>query len=84
MKIIDIKKLGTGETRTDGRYPSRIGCTVELEFEPSIGECMYLIYLKDNVGNDKSGILRTSLVQNIERNGQQLIVTTLNSIFILE
>ena len=81
MKIIDIKHIGTNETRTDGRYPLRIGSEAKFCSNPCIGECMYLVYIKDNQGNYKGGRLRTSMVQNIERKEHQIVVSTLNSIY---
>ena len=82
MQIIDIKHVSTGETRTDGRYTGRIGSEVEFCSEaPCIGLCMFLSYVKDNQGNPKSGILRTSIVRDVERTEDALIVTTMNSIY---
>lgn len=84
MKILDIKSTETYETRTDGRYPLRIGSTVEFYLSPSIGNCMLLAYTHDNLGNPKSGYLRTSIVTNIDETKYEVIVTTRNSIYYLE
>ena len=81
MKIIDIKHKATGETRTDGRYPLRIGSEVKFYTEPCVGNVMLLLYIKDNQGNAKDGILRTSGVELIERKENEMIVTTNNSIY---
>jgi len=35
MIIKDIQHIKTGETRTDGRYPLRIGCTIRIEMATS-------------------------------------------------
>ena len=43
MKIKNITYVETNETRTDGRYPIRIGSEVNFAFyEPTIGNVMYL------------------------------------------
>lgn len=84
MKIADIKHRVTKETRTDGRYPLRIGSEVEFYRRPCEGECMLLLYITDNKGNPKDGILRTSTVQSIERSVSGIAVTTRNSIYCFE
>ena len=84
MKIIDIKSVETNETRTDGRYPLRIGSTVEFYLTPSPGSCMLLAYTHDNLGNPKWGYLRTSTVTDIDETENEVIVTTRNSIYYLE
>lgn len=45
---------------------------------------MFLSYITDNKGNQKDGILRTSAVQNIDRKGDQITVTTKNSVYCFE
>ena len=84
MKITDIVHADTGKTRTDGRYPQRIGSTVEFYAPPVIGQCMYLFYVADNEGNPKDGYLRTSIVQNIIEVGTVIAVYTLNSVYYFE
>lgn len=84
MKIKDIKYVGTNETRTDGRYPLRIGSTVDFYMKPDIGYPMFLSYITDNQGNAKEGILRTSLVENISETNTEIIIKTLNSIYYFE
>lgn len=86
MKIKDIRYIKTNKTRTDGRYPLRIGSTVDfyLNSKPNIGSEMYLSYICDNQGNKKEGVLRTSLVTNITETYTDIIVETLNSIYYLE
>ena len=82
-KITDIKSVQTGETRTDGRYPIRIGSIVSI-YHLAKDNAMILTYHKDNQGNSKEGSLWTSIVQNIEKDNSGMIVHTLNSIYYLE
>ena len=84
MKIKDIRHIETNETRTDGRYPLRIGSTVDFYSKPFIGFAMMLAYVADNEGNPKEGILRTSYVKEYTENEKEFIVKTNNSIYILE
>ena len=86
MKIKDIRYVKTNETRTDGRYPLRIGSTVDfyLNIKPVMGDVMCLSYILDNQGNEKEGILRTSLVMNVTETEREIIVETVNSIYYLE
>lgn len=85
MKIKNITYVETNETRTDGRYPIRIGSEVNFAFyEPTIGDVMYLEYIKDNEGNPKEGVLRTSMFYNINRTENEIVVKTKNSIYYFE
>lgn len=81
MKIKDIKDIETNETRTDSRYPSRIGSTVEFLFEPTVGGVFVYSYTADNHGNRKYGILRTSTINDIVENDSEFVITTRNSIY---
>ena len=83
MIISDIKSRETMQTRTDGRYPLRIGCTVEFFEYPYVGTSMVLSYFFDNQGNPKTGHLVTSRVMNVEEYPDQYIITTKNSIYYL-
>lgn len=83
MIIQSIQHITTGQERTDGRYPSRIGCTVELVNRPVVGQCMWLSYVKDAQGQLKDGYLRTSTVIDGEETDTHLIIETLNSRYIL-
>lgn len=83
-KIIDIKYKETNQTRTDGRYPIRIGSIIEFYIEPTINQCGFLAYVYDNEGNNKEGVLRTSLIDKLEYIENKMIITTCNSIYILE
>lgn len=84
MKIKDIRCLETNETRTDSKYLSRIGCTVEFMFEPAVDEAMFLEYVLDNQGNEKGGYLQTSRVEDIVETDTEIVVTTRNSVYYLE
>ena len=81
MIIKDIRDVKTNKTRTDGRYPKRIGSEVDLLYTPVSGVVTYFIYKKDNKGNRKDGTLRTSTVTNVEYRDGDVIITTLNSIY---
>ena len=84
MKITDIVHADTGKTRTDGRYPQRIGSTVEFYYPPRVGECMVYYYITDSEGNPKEGMLRTSIVQHILETDKVIAVYTLNSVYYFE
>lgn len=84
MRIKDIHLKNTNKTRTDGKYPQRIGSNVEFYVQPSIDNVMVLSYITDNQGNKKDGILRTSLVKNIVENETEVIITTINSVYYFE
>ena len=84
MKISDIKSVETNETRTDDRYPLRIGSTVRFYMDPVSGSSMILEYVSDNQGNPKSGYLRTSRVVEIVESMYDVVVTTVNSIYYLK
>ena len=84
MKIFDIKSTQTYETRTDGRYPLRIGSTIEFYRKPVPGVPMTLAYVSDNQGNPKEGYLVTSAVVDVEETKYDVIVTTRNSIYYFE
>ena len=72
------------QTRTDGRYPLRIGCTVEFLYPPYKGTSLILAYFFDNQGKPKSGYLHTSIVKDIQESPDQYIITTKNSIYYLD
>lgn len=85
MKIKNITYVETNETRTDGRYPIRIGSEVNFAFyEPTIGNVMCLEYIKDNEGNPKEGMIRTSIIHDIKETENEIIVKTKNSIYYFE
>lgn len=75
--------------RLDGRYPMRLGRTVDLELKNiTVGESLYLKYIKDPDGSDYHGILRTSKVVDFNvvysESGDWIKIEILNSIFILQ
>lgn len=82
MVIKDIQYIDSGQTRTDGQYPQRIGCTGEFHWPPLVGLRALFRYQKDSEGNEKDGGLLISRVQNVEREDDTLIVETMNSRYI--
>lgn len=84
MKILDIQSTETYETRTDGRYPLRIGGTVEFYMKLIPGVPMMLSYIADNQGNPKEGVLTTSEIVDVDETRYEVIVTTRNSIYYFE
>lgn len=82
MIIQDIQHIQTGQTRNDGHYPQRIGCKVDLCQPPHPGASAIISYLKDNTGKAKSGYLVTSIVNEYEETSTQIVLKTLNSIYI--
>ena len=79
-KIIGITK--GGRTRTDGRYPMRIGCVgspVQLE----IDHPMLFQYYRDSNGNYKEGTLATSSVVAFKQEDNVIVVVTMNSTYTL-
>ncbi len=91
FKINNITYADTNQTRTDGRYPLRIGSLVDLLYFPTVDSHMLLSYVKDWQGNDKYGVLRTSPVTEIIKDESSeegyttsLIVQTLNSVYYFE
>lgn len=84
-KIKDIRYKNTNETRTDGRYPLRIGSVIDFfAYEPTVNQCALLSYVYDNKGKPKQGTLRTSFIEEIFEDEKELILTTCNSIYVLE
>lgn len=76
-----------GTARTDGRYPTRIGRIVELEYKKLVlGTPLILNYIKDENGNDYRGMyLRCSRIQSIHIVTEKLfVVETMNSIYEFE
>jgi len=69
--------------RTDGRYPLRKGCTVDIWYL-NINEPMMLSYIKDNEGNEKRGYLRTSVIDDYEEYDNGVTVYTMNSVYYLK
>lgn len=82
MIIKDIQHAHNGITRTDGRYPQRIGSRVTFLYPPEPGTCMFLSYVEDNQGNPKDGYLRTSLITGLQEDAHEIVITTMNSRYI--
>lgn len=72
-----------GTKRTDGRYPLRIGCIGEMWLLER-DEAMMFAYEKDNQGNEKTGYLRSSIVEDYELFKNGVTVYTMNSIYYFE
>lgn len=71
------------DERHDGRYPFRKNCIVDV-YHLKIGDVMVLDYKKDAVGNDKTGYLRTSLVEDVAEYKDGFTVFTINSVYYLK
>ena len=84
MKIKDIQARDTGYTKTDEKSISRIGSEIEFYVQPTVGASMLLSYVKDNQGNPKIGLVRTSAVINVIEDDIEIIVVTLNSRYVFE
>ena len=84
-RIVDIRDARTRQTRTDGRYPLRIGRIVK-EPKPHIGIPMFVEYIRNADGSDYSGMtLRTSRVCGSFINEKyNLVVETMNSVYEFE
>lgn len=70
--------------RTDGKYPNRIGSTVELYKDPIVGEPLYFRYVKYNNGElVEDHITRTSCVNDFDSYSMPgyLLIFTRNSIY---
>jgi len=73
-----------GETRTDGRYPNRIGSVVQFLNLPSVGEPLVFRYVKYNNGECvEDHVTRTSRVDDYDEFSHTgyTIVYTRNSIY---
>ena len=72
-----------GNERTDGRYPLRKDCIGKMYFL-ELGNVMIFEYIKDNQGNEKSGYLRSSIVEDYQLFENGIIVYTVNSVYYFE
>ena len=72
-----------GSERTDGRYPLRKGCIGKMYFL-ELGNAMVFEYIKDNQGNEKSGYLRSSIVEDYQLFENGITVYTMNSVYYFE
>ena len=84
MYIIKDIAHKNGQTRLDGRYPSRIGSTIRFPYPIKIGSPMLLEYVMDSAGKEKSGYLRTSNIVEISAVKDDIVVETENSIYKFE
>lgn len=75
-----------GTDRADGRYPMRVGRTIDLKLDDIMLGCpMPIAYLKDKDGSDYNHCLCTSSVKGpIKIEGTTVTIETANSIFIFE
>ena len=79
--IEDITRK-TGETRTDGRYPNRIGSTIEFLKGVVAGEPAFFHYVKYNNGTIvEDHITRTSRVDDYDWYNGKFFIYTRNSIY---
>ena len=72
-----------GSERTDGRYPLRKGCIGKMYFL-ELGNVMIFEYAEDNQGNEKSGYLRSSIVEDYQLFENGITVYTMNSVYYFE
>lgn len=82
--LIEDITYKNGETRTDGRYPNRIGSIVTLNYDPIVGEPLYFRYIKYNNGElVEDHITRTSRVDDFDYYSYPgyLLIFTRNSIY---
>lgn len=81
---IDNITYKNGQTRTDGRYPNRIGSLVTLLNPPNVGNPLYFQYIKYNNGElVEDHITRTSRVDDFDQYSKPgyLLIYTRNSIY---
>lgn len=83
MYRIEMITGSDGNERTDGRYPLRKGCLVNI-YNLKAGEVMMLEYIKDKEGNPKEGYLKTSIVDDYENYGVGITVYTMKSVYYLK
>lgn len=82
--LIENITYKNGITRTDGKYPNRIGSTVELIKDPIVGEPLYFRYETYNNGEIvENHITRTSCVDDFDYYNYPgyLLIFTRNSIY---
>ena len=84
-RIVDIRDRITQQTRSDGRYPLRIGRIIKKP-NPHTLMPMFIEYIRNADGSDYSGmVLRTSRViyHSADENGK-IVVETMNSVYEFE
>ena len=71
-----------GETRSEGKYPNRIGSTIEFLSPVLVGDPAYFRYVKYNNGElVEDHITRTSRVDDLEWYNDKFYIYTRNSIY---
>jgi len=85
IKMFRIKSITNkeGKERTDGLYPLRKGCIGEMYYL-DIGDVMYFKYIKNNRGEEKSGYIRSSIVEDYQLFENGITVYTMNSVYYFE
>lgn len=84
-RIVDIRDRITQQTRSDGRYPLRIGRIIKKP-NPHTLMPMFIEYIRNADGSDYSGmVLRTSRViyHSADENGK-IVAETMNSVYEFE
>lgn len=82
--LIENITYKNGTTRIDGKYPNRIGSTVELQCDPIVGMPLYFRYIKYNNGElVEDHVTRTSCVDDFDAYSMPgyLLIYTRNSIY---
>ena len=82
--LIEDITYKNGLTRTDGRYPNRIGSVVQLNSDPVVGYPLFFRYVKYNNGElVEDHITQTSRVDDFDHYSKPgyLIIYTHNSIY---
>ena len=85
--VEDIVFVRSGETRTDGRYPNRIGSEIEFLYPVKVGYPCVFRYIKYNNGElVEDHITRTSVVNDYDSYSKEgyLYLYTRNSVYILK
>lgn len=86
--VEDIVFARTGETRKDGKYPNRIGSTIEFLYPVEIGRPCVFRYIKYNNGElVEDHVTRTSIIDDYDdgifKKGY-LFLYTRNSTYVLK
>lgn len=73
----------SGKTRTDDRYPNRIGSIVQFNQEPTVNSPMCFRYVKrDEEGNIvEDHITFTTTIKKVENKEDYICIYTTNSIY---
>lgn len=82
--LIEDITFKNGTTRTDGRYPNRIGSIVILLTHPTVGKPLFFRYVKYNDGElVEDHVTRTSCVDDFDGYSYPgyLLIYTRNSIY---